>query len=196
MASAACPSYYCGSEWENLETALCPDRKNGGINLMIILRCGVQTSELVSNSDPTALDEAKVQALITGNDARVVPFIQITMDAPSAVTTNVYDPLNPEQTVTYDRTLTIVDPNVNETRRKFWDSINSASGFSNGGCLLWEADAERWSWVDAQLSLSGGRTSPENNSELQRFEYSATYRSKSDASIMEGTTFTPVDLVY
>ena len=192
----ACPSYYCGDEWEDITSALCPDRKNGGIAFAILLRCGVEEADLVDDGDPTALDLAKVQALLDGNDAKALPFIQATIDAPSAVTATVYDPCNPEQTINYDRTLTIVDPNVNEVRRKFWSSVNSANLFANGGALLYECDAERWTWIPKQMSIAGGRVSPENNSELQRFELTATWRDRDDAPIMEGTTFSPSDLTY
>jgi hypothetical protein len=191
-----CPSYYCGDEWDDITSALCQERKNGGIAFMVLLRCGVEPADLTEDGDPTALDLAKVQAALDSNDAKAIPFIQVTIDAPSAVTANVYDPCNPEQTIGYDRTLTIVDPNVNEVRRKFWSSVNSANLFVNGGALLYECDAERWTYVDKSLSISGGRISPENKSELQRFELTATWSDRDDAAIMEGTTFAPGDLNY
>jgi hypothetical protein len=194
--ATTCPSYYCGDEWDDISSALCVDRKNGGISLMLLLRCGVDDADLVEDEDPNALSLAKVQALINGNDAKVLPFIQVTIDAPSAVTATVYDPCNPEQTINYDRTLTIVDPNVNETRRKFWSSVNSANLFTNGGALLYECDADRWTWIPSTLSIAGGRVSPENNGELQRFELTATWRDRNDAPIMENTAFTPGDLNY
>ena len=194
--ATTCPSYYCGDEWDDITSALCAERKNGGISLMVLLRCGVVEADLVDDGDSTALDLAKVQALIDGNDAKVLPFIQVTIDAPSPVTATVYDPCNPEQTINYDRTLTIVDPNVNEVRRRFWSSVNSANLFANGGALLYECDAERWTWIPQTMSIAGGRISPENNGELQRFEMTATYRDPDDAPIMEGTTFVPSDLNY
>jgi hypothetical protein len=196
MATQTCPSYYCGDEWDDITSALCPERKNGGIAFAILLRCGILDADIVSDSDPNALDLAKVQALIDGNDAKALPFIQVTIDAPSPVTANVYDPCNPEQTINYDRTLTIVDPNVNEVRRKFWSSVNSANLFANGGMFLYECDAERWTWIPVSMSIEGGRVSPENNGELQRFELVAKWRDPDDAPIMEGTTFVPSDLVY
>ena len=194
--ATTCPSYYCGDEWDDITSALCPERKNGGIAFMILLRCGIPDEDIVEDGNPNALDQTKIQTLLNNNNAKAVPFIQVTIDAPSPVTATVYDPCNPEQTINYDRTLTIVDPNVNEVRRKFWSSVNSANLFANGGALLFECDAERWTWIPATMSIAGGRVSPENNGELQRFELVATYRDPDDAPIMEGTTFVPSDLNY
>lgn len=191
-----CPSYYCGDEWEDISSALCADRKNGGMSLMILLRCGILAADLIEDGDPEALDLEKVQGLIDGNDAKVIPHIQVAIDAPSAVTATVYDPCNPEQTINYDRSLSITDPNVNEIRRKFWSSVNSANLFANGGALLYECDAERWTWIPQTMSLAGGRISPATNGELQRFEYKGTWRDRDDAPIMENTTFVPSELVY
>lgn len=196
MATEICPSYYCQDEWADITSALCADRKNGGISLAILLRCGIGAEELVDDEDPLALSLAKVQAAIDGNNAKVLPFIQVTLDAPTPVTATVYDPCNPEQTINYDRSATIVDPNVNEVRRQFWSSVNSANLFANGGMLLYECDAERWTWIPRQMSIEGGRVSPENNSELQRFELVAKWRDRDDAPIMENTAFVPSDLTY
>lgn len=190
-----CPSYYCSDEWTDLPSALCPETFNGGISLMILLRCDVVEADLVDDEDPDALDLEKVQGLIDSDDARVISHIQVTIDAASEVTANVYDPCNPEQTINYDRTLTIVDPNVNEDRRQFWSSVNSANRFANGGALFYECDAERWTYVDTKIAISGSRVSPENNGELQRFELSAKYRSKDDAKIFTDA-FEPSDLTY
>jgi hypothetical protein len=190
-----CPSYYCGDEWEDITSALCPETFNGGMSFAILLRCSVNEEDIVQDADPDALDLEKVQGLIDANDAKAIPHIQLTIDTPAEVTANVYDPCNPEQVINYDRTITIVDPNVNEVRRAFWSSVNSANRFANGGMLIYECDADRWTYVDAKLSISGGRVSPENNGELQRFEISATYRAKDDARIFPAD-FQPGELDY
>lgn len=190
-----CPAYDCGSEWDDITSALCPEKFNGGMSFMLLFRCGVDRTDIVSDGDPTALDLTKVQDLITGNDAKAIPHIQITIDAPSEVTGSSYDPCNPEEVLNYDRTLAIVDPNVNEVRRSFWSSVNSANQFANGGALIYECDADRWTYVDNRLSISGGRVSPENNGERQRFELSASYRSRNDAEIF-AASFQPSDLTY
>jgi hypothetical protein len=191
---ATCPSYYCGDEWGDLPAELCPSRNNGGISFMVLLRCGISREDILSDGQPYAASLEKVKDLIANNDAKQVPNIQVTIDPPSAVTGNTYDPCNPEQTITYDRTITIVDPNTSEGRRQFWDSVSAVSGFVNGGVLLYECDADRWSYIDASISFSGGRNSPENNGELQRFEITGNWRSKTDPEILENTEFSPADL--
>lgn len=186
-----CPSYYCGDEWDDITNDLCPERFNGGMSAMILLRCGVERADLVQDADPTLLDDAKVQALISGNDAKAIKNIQVTINAPSEETADILSPCEPDVAVNYTRTITIEDPNVNEVRRSFWSSVNSANRFANGGALLYECDADRWTYVDKSLQISGGRETPAKNTELQKFTLTGTYRSKDDAEIFPAADLLP-----
>lgn len=186
-----CPDYNCGSDWDNLPENLCPSPVNGGMDAMIVLRCGVQRSDLVQNSDPSLLDPTKVQALINGNDAKVVQNVQVEMTAPSAVTADNYDPCSQDATVNFDRGITVTDPNVNQERQVFWDSIASPSGFKLGGILLHECDADRWTYIDKHVDLSPGRISPAKNSERQRIEIAGTWRNRTAAEIFAAADLIP-----
>jgi hypothetical protein len=160
------------------------------MDAMIILACGIQRSQLVQDSSPNLLDPAKVQALIAGNQARVVPQIQIELTAPSGVTADNYDPCSADAVVNFDRGMTIIDPNVNQVRQEFWDSVASPSGFKNGGVLIHECDASRWTYVDTHVDLAPGRISPAKNQERQRIEIAGTWRRRTAAEI-----FPEADLV-
>lgn len=175
-----CPSYYCGDDWDELPSALCAETFTAGINKMVMLRCGVEPEDIISDSDPSAIDLTKVQALINGNDARVIPFVQVTIGEPSALTTDVLDPCSPDKPVNYDRTIVVSDPNVTRERVQFWNSVDSTGKFKNGGVILFECDGERATYIEHTVSFGGGRNSPEKSSDIQRITKTGTWRSKDD----------------
>jgi len=72
---------------------------------------------------------------------------------------------------------------VTEERRSFGSSVNSANRFPNGGALFYECDAERITYVDTSLSISGGRETGAKSTELQKFTLTGTYRNRNDAEI-------------
>lgn len=186
-----CPDYNCGDDWEELPEDLCPTPVNGGMDAAIIFRCGVVRSDIVQNGNPALLDVAKVQALISNNDARVVQNIQIELTAPSAVTADNYDPCSQDATVNFDRGMTIIDKNVNQNRQVFWDSIASPSGFKLGGMLIHECDADRWTYVDKHVDFAPGRISPAKNAERQRIEIAGTWRKRTAAEIFPAADLIP-----
>jgi hypothetical protein len=56
---------------------------------------------------------------------------------------------------------------------------------------LYECDADRWTYVDKSLQISGGRETPAKNTELQKFTLTGTYRSKDDAEIFPAADLLP-----
>ncbi len=185
-----CDYNYCGDDWSSIEDQLCPDLFNGGMDAIILFKKGVKRSDIVQNASPDLLDPAKIQTLITTNCARVVTDIQVELTAPSGVTADNYDPCSQDAVVTFDRGVTITDPNVNQIRQEFWDSVGSPSGFKNAGMLIHECDADRWTYIDTHVDVAPGRISPAKNNERQRIEIAGTYRSRTAAEI-----FPAADLV-
>lgn len=190
-----CPSYYCGTEWDDITSALCAERFNGGMSFLLMFKCAVNREDIVQDGSPDQLDEAKIQSLINANQAKPIPFVQMTLNEPEEIAVDVLDPCSDDQVINYNRSLLIEDPNVNEVRRRFWSSVNSANLFANGGALIYECDANRWTYIDKQMSIAGGRTSPAKNAELQKFSLTASWRSKDDAEIFDAS-FVPSDLTY
>jgi len=192
---ATCPSYYCGSDWEDFGGAdACDNIHSGGADAIILLKCGVVEADLVDDADPDLLDADKLNALIAGGDAQLIPGLQVTLDAPSVITQDIFNPCSSDAPVDYDHTVGIIDRNVNETRRAAWNSVSSTSGFKNGGMLIHECGDERWTYIDSSVNIAIGRILPAKGTDVQRFENSGTWRSKNIARLFDGSQPTLADI--
>ena len=176
---AYCLTYNCGSEWEDYLPGECGQTFLGGMGAAILFRCGVNTDEVLTANE---VDETKVSALLLSGDAKLVTGIRLSMDAPSPVTSDSFLACQGDVTTTYDRTIPWQDRNVTPENVLFYNSINAASGFQVGGALIRECDAERITYVDSVMTFNGGRISPQG-AEMQRFEFTVSYRAKGDAPI-------------
>jgi hypothetical protein len=181
MAIQNCPSYYCADDWASLPTDLCPGKFNGGISTAYLLKCGVTLEDVTEDGNPEVLDATKINALMVDLNIIKIPNIRVTINEPSALSSDSFDPCGGDETVNYDRTLVWEDPNVTRERLVFYNSINSAAGaIPPAGVLLVECDADRITAVFAELKFSGGRTSPAQNNERQVIRYNVTYRAPGD----------------
>lgn len=175
--------YDCGTDWENYSGNIC-DKATSGMGDVIFLKPGVVDLDLGTVTDDVlVLDIAKVQALLDTNRARIVNGVRMGIEAPSEVTSDSFMACAADVVVTYDRSITLKDRKVNQVGITFYNSINSAAGFVIGGMLIHECAANRITYVDRRLSLSGGRISPEGK-ELQRFEFTLKYEGVGDDRIL------------
>ena len=192
---ATCPSYYCGSEWETFGGAeACDAIHNGGADLMVLFRCGITAADFTEDADPETIDAVKLMALVDADDAQIISGLQVSLDAPSAITQDIFSPCEPDRTVNYDHTMNIIDRNVSEPRRAAWNSVSSTSGFVNGGALIHECGDERWTYIDTNIVITVGRILPPKGADVQRFENSATWRNKNIPKIFEGNQPTVADI--
>jgi hypothetical protein len=183
---ANCPPSGCFDNWADLgESDLCFSRKEGGINQAIIFKCGVQRSDIVDTYDTDSLDNAKIEALIASGDAKLIPGVQITINAPSELTAPSGNPCIGETAINYDRSLTWQDFNVNRNRNEFYNSINAAKGFPIGGLLLKHCADDMITYIEGDLKFNGGRQSPEQSSDAQFYEFNVTWRAKDMEEIFE-----------
>ena len=178
---AYCLTYNCGADWEDYIPGECGAFFLGGMSASILFRCGVQTDDVLTADQ---VDETKVNALLASGDAKLVTGIRLSLEAPSGVTTDSYVACQTDIAVTYDRTITWQDRNVTPENVTFYNSINAASGFQVGGALIRECDAARITYVDSVMTFNGGRISPPG-AEMQRFEFTVSYRATGDAPIYE-----------
>jgi phosphomannomutase len=187
MAQAICPPYGCVDDWSEVGSLdLCPEAVNGGMSAAILFKCDVTREDITVDEDPDTIDADKIAALIADDRAKKVtgPNLRITLNAPSPVTAESFDPCGSEQTINYDRTLTWEDANVNADRQKFYNSINTSKGFIIGGALILECDAERFTYINDEIKFAGGRQSPATNAERQFFSYEVSWRNKVDPDIL------------
>lgn len=175
---AECPNYNC-ADWEDYSPGSCGQTFTGGAAQAILFKCGTTVTAL--KTDPAALG-TQIAAMITAGTAVRIDDLLIQFAEPAAVTQDSFIAGATAQPVTYDRTITIVDQNVTDSTITFWNSINGGTGAKLGGIMIYEGtENDRCTYVNNVLTLTGGRIF--TNNELQRFSFSAAYRSKTDAPI-------------
>ena len=170
----------CGdSEWLDPSSNLCVNYSSG-MDAAYFFKRGVTLADYTATvGDVTTVDVTKLQALLDSGDAKLVKGIRMGIDLPSVITGDSFIGCVAEAPINYTRTATLKDPKVDANQVKFYDSV----GFFLGGMLIHECAAGRVSAIDATITLSGGRTSPEGD-ELQRFEKTATWKSVEEPKIL------------
>lgn len=133
--------------------------------------------------DPS--DGAEIEVMIAAGTAKLIKDIKVGISAPSEVTSTSYIACVSDPVIIYERELTWADGKVSPENVAFYNTLNSASGNKAAGLLLYECDAERATFIDQPVVFSGGRISPDNNDDAQRFEFTLRYRSKVDAQIVD-----------
>lgn len=177
------PFYNCGEDWEE-HTANACFTASTGMDAAYFFKPGVGIDDYTTTTDGVmTIDVTKMQSLLDTGLAKLVNGLRIGMGAPSAITSDSWVACSPESVVTYDRTFTLKDRKVNQSGVKFYNSINAASGFLLGGALIHECAAVRATAIDAIITITGGRVSPEGD-ELQRFELVGAWKSTGDATIL------------
>ena len=166
---ADCPSYNC-SDLEAYDPGDSCATYNGGVQKVILYKCGLDT-------DWT--NGTEVQAAINAGDAVLLENVKINWDAPSAETSSSYVACVTDTPSIYNHSVTFIDRNVQSASITFYNSANAATGYTLGGALFWECDAERVTQADYPMLLTGGRVMPDQNTDRQRFEHTLTWRTTS-----------------
>ncbi len=172
---ANCSDYNCDTPLADQLLNDCNETRAGGIRELLLLSCdhGI--------TDPSSA--AEINAAIAANNAVLFKQVMVGMDAPSPITGEVLISCNTESVVNYDRQITIVDGNVNDTEIAAWNTMNASQGKVLGGVILWDGcgnDTEKVFWIDKPLQIEGGLTIPNNNDANQKFELTGKWRSKTD----------------
>jgi hypothetical protein len=183
---ANCPPSGCYDNWGDVGAAdLCFARKEAGINQAILFRCGVTREDIIDDEDNDKVSNTKIEALILAERAKLVPGVQVTLNAPSELTAPSGNPCIGDTAINYDRSLTWQDYNVSRIRNEFYNSINAAKGFAIGGVLLKHCATDMLTYIEGDVKFNGGRQSPEQSSEAQFFEFNVTWRNKDAEEIFE-----------
>ncbi len=128
-------------------------------------------------------DGSEINALITAGSARLIPDVKIGIPLPSEISVTRYISCSPETVANYDRTFTLMDDNVTADTITFYNSLNASTGTQALGALLHHCDTDRVQFIDQPISFSGGLVVPDDNNDLQHFEFTAKFKSKGDAMI-------------
>jgi hypothetical protein len=170
---ANCYNYNCDDPLGDHLLNDCGNEKQGGIKDAIILECNHQLT------DPS--NATQIETEIAAGRATLVLNLKIGIDAPSPVEVEPQVACSTPKVVTYDRTASWVDGNVNGTNIDFYNNLTG--GQAKGGVILHECGADEVTWIDDEVRWVGGRVVPNNDNEFQRFEATVKWRSKTDSGI-------------
>ena len=132
---------------------------------------------------------AEIQALINSGDAVYIPRIQATLNAPEANEVTRKQACAPSTVSTYNRTLTLMDDDVTPNNVLAYNSLNASSGRQFSGLLVYECAADRATFVEAVVSMVGGRVTFENDQDdIQHFAFTLSWKDRFDAEIVDWPT--------
>lgn len=176
MSISTCFSYGCADEvFGDFYLNDCNKTIPGGTNGGYILECNHTIT------DPS--NETQLAANVAAGLATWVPGSTITIEKPTANTIESGVSCKPPQLVGYDRTGTYYNDNVNFANIA---QHNIMFGGKKIGGLLWrqcgaaDRGEDRVVWIDAEITITGGRILPQSNKEAQRFEGDISWSSFSE----------------
>lgn len=165
----SCTSLNC-SELPDHEANDCNVVLPGGSSDIIILECGSNVT------DPS--DETQIQAAITAGTAKLIENVKFGIALPTSVDAPVTISGEPPQTVTYDRTATIYDANVNAVTMPFYDAVGG--GRSIEGIIAYmnseAVPTVRFITAPGAIKAKGGYTSPDDSADVQHFELTFSWK--------------------
>ena len=154
----------------------CETNYLGGVSSLIIFQNNLPT-------DPSSSSE--VQALLDSGDAVLLTGLKIGFPEATPITIESRRSCSPEVTVQYDRTITIIDANVEPGNVEFYNSLNNSTGFEAVGALAYQCDAERCQFIDRPINFTGSLIVPDDNNDSQHFSYTGKWKDKGDALIVD-----------
>ncbi len=180
MSINNCINFNCDDSLGTYSENNCGYTVPGGSNAGVFLECN---SLLTDASDGTAL-----LAEINAGRATLITGASFTIEAPSPQVITSKVPCKPDQVSTYTRTSTYYNPNVSKENSTFHSTMFKGRKF--GGLILYECGANnagfaQCTWIDSQLTVTGGRILPGTNKEEQRYEGTITWESLTEPLIVD-----------
>lgn len=176
---ADCLDYSCNESLGAQELNLCGEELLGGISALILLECEHQLT------DPSSADQIATE-IAAGRATKVVGIkVGIAKPSPVEIESNVSCGIT--KLVTYDRTGTLIDGNVNAANITFYNKVFGGRVF--GGAILYlcgtqeSAGGELVEWIDAAITFTGGKVTPNTNNAFQTFEGDFKWRKKAGAAL-------------
>lgn len=167
-----CLNYNCSDPLDDYEENDCQDLVLGGKSAMIVLYCNHTVTDPSNATQITSNINAGTAKLITG--------ISATIEAVSPIQVDPLIPCQTQRLVNYDRTGLYRNQNVSSSNDEFHNLLFNGQNF--GGLILYNCSPDRSGnnsvdWIDAAVNFVGGKISPPNNNELQRYEATFAWRS-------------------
>lgn len=177
---ANCAGYNCQSldTWESTLDN-CATYRAGGSASIIILACGAVLS------DPTSLTE--IEALIAGGEAWRMENVKVGFSPQTPETVAPVTSCGTERVINNTYSATIFASQVSPTNTDFINSLTS--GYVTGGLMFGVCETDGLInlliYADAEIAYQGGLVLPDTNSDLIRFEMTATW--KGNVQVYEDT---------
>ncbi len=147
----------------------------GGFDAAILLECNHQIT------DPS--NATQINAALNNGTATLISEASFSLEAATPVTVDTLVPCQPPRTVNYTRTGLYKNQNVNSQNVDFHNILFGGRSF--GGliirmCSETDSGTGKVYWIDQAVSFTGSLVGPPNNTDLQRFEGTYTWNSKTN----------------
>lgn len=162
----SCVSYNC----DPLQTHLlnnCENENTGGFPHVIIYDCSATTTDY-SNPTTVAADIAAGRAVLVRN-------VKIGFPAASAVNIDSNIACRTPKVVNYDRSMSLIDGNVNSQNIVFYNSI--FSGRAIKAIQAYNCDTGKTFVVEGNITSQGSLILPDSDNEFMRFEGTFSWKS-------------------
>lgn len=142
----------------------------GGTNAGVLFACDADISDY---SDAT-----EIEAAIAADKAWLITDASFTLEAPSPVVVTSRTGCKPDTVTTYNRTGVYYNENVSIANTALHSQINDGRSF--GSLLIKECNTGLATLIDARITFAGGRILPPTDADVQRYESTYSWKSKSD----------------
>lgn len=169
-----CINYNCDDLQPHTLNEDCGDPLLGGLSDAVIFDCDHTVTDFTNGT--------QVLANIAANRAWIAKNIKVGIPLPSEVEIDSLKACGTQTLVTYNRTATWTDGNVNNFNTvDFYGPL--LRGRSIGAMILKECGNpnSKVTLIDSEITFRGGKIIPDNNSELQRYEIIASWKDKNDS---------------
>lgn len=154
-----CNNFGCDEEFEVYTENDCGDIVLGGIDYVILLECNHTIT------DPS--NATQINANVASGKAVIVTNAKMSIPEASPIKVDVDVPCVPQRVVNYNRTATYRNGNVSAANITFHNNL--FPGRKLGGAIFHQCAADKVTWVDEVISITGSRTIPDNNNATQAF---------------------------
>jgi len=169
---ANCINYDCNEDLGDHLLNECGRELLGGGSGIILFECDTQLT------DPTSATE--INAEIAAGRATLFNNLKIGLPDPSPVKIDSLTACATQKVINYDRTLTMVDGNVNENNVDQYNIVHTGRSF--GKALVYicgttdSEDGAKCLFIDAAMTATGGLNMPDSNNEVMRFNSTFDWR--------------------
>ena len=170
---ANCINYECADALGAHLPNECGEELLAGGSGMVLLECNHQLTDASSAS--------QINAEIAAGRAKKIDNVKIGLDEPAPIQVDSNLVGATQTLISYNRSGTMTDSNVNDVNRALYDQIGGGRTF--GGAIIYIKGTEESAqalvtWIDAPLRFTGGLPIQNNNDQIMVFNYKFAWRMK------------------